>query len=58
MPLSGTTLGRYALRRKLAVGGMAEVLLDGQHAAPKKLLEAGFQFRFPALDAALRDLFA
>ena len=32
------------------------MLLEGQRAVPKKLVEAGFQFRFPDLDSALRDL--
>lgn len=43
---------------KLILGEFAAVLLEGQRAAPKKLVEAGFQFRFPDLDSALRDLLA
>ena len=42
---------------RLAVGEFADVLLTGQRAVPKKLLDAGFRFRFPDLHAALADLF-
>lgn len=41
---------------KLLIGEFAAVLLEGQRAVPKKLMEAGFHFRFPDLDSALRDL--
>lgn len=41
---------------KLILGEFAAVLLEGQRAVPKKLMEAGFHFRFPDLDTALRDL--
>lgn len=44
----------FALRS--AFGEMATVLLDGQRAAPKRLLDLGFQFRFTDPVAALRDL--
>jgi uncharacterized protein (TIGR01777 family) len=43
---------------KLILGEFAAVLLEGQRAVPKKLVEAGFQFRFPDLQSALRDLLA
>ena len=42
---------------KILLGEFASVLLTGQRAVPKKLLDSGFRFRFPELDAALRDLF-
>lgn len=42
---------------RLALGEMSAVLLTGQRAIPKRLLEAGFQFRFPNLGSALRNLF-
>jgi uncharacterized protein (TIGR01777 family) len=42
---------------RVAVGEFADSLLDGQRAAPRKLLESGFRFRFVELDSALRDLF-
>lgn len=44
----------FALR--LVFGEMATILLDGQHALPKRLLQLGFTFRFPEADAALKDL--
>jgi NAD dependent epimerase/dehydratase family enzyme len=37
-------------------GGLAQVLLTGQRVTPTALLNAGFEFRFPRLDEALRDL--
>jgi uncharacterized protein (TIGR01777 family) len=44
----------FALR--LAFGDMSTVLLDGQRAIPRRLLDLGFDFRFPEAEAALRDL--
>jgi len=41
---------------KWVVGEVADVLLEGQRAVPKRLLEAGFRFRFPEAEPALRDL--
>jgi uncharacterized protein len=41
---------------RLGLGEMAEVLLEGQRAVPKKALEAGFRFGFGELERALRDL--
>ncbi len=43
---------------KLAFGEMSTLLLDGQRALPKRLLEAGFTFQHPEPEAALRDLFS
>lgn len=39
---------------KLALGEMAGLLLTGQKAIPERLLEAGFQFKYPELEPALR----
>jgi uncharacterized protein (TIGR01777 family) len=58
----GRALGRpsllpvpaFALR--LAIGEMAEVLLEGQRALPRKALEGGYRFQFDDLDRALRDV--
>jgi uncharacterized protein len=58
----GRVLGRpswlpvpgFALR--LALGEVASTVLEGQRAAPKRLLDLGFKFRFPDAEAALRDL--
>jgi|TARA_B100000315_G_scaffold53492_1_gene47840 hypothetical protein len=44
----------FALR--LFFGEMATVLLDGQRAIPKRLLELGFTFQFPKASLALKDL--
>lgn len=42
---------------RLLYGEMAdEVLLSGQLALPKRLRKAGYEFRFPDLEDALRDL--
>ena len=47
-----------AFAMKLALGEMAELLLlGGQRIMPARLQQLGFQFRFNALDAALRDLY-
>jgi uncharacterized protein (TIGR01777 family) len=44
----------FALR--LLAGEMSTVLLDGQRAVPRRLLDLGFTFRFPDAEAALSDL--
>jgi hypothetical protein len=41
---------------RLALGGFADALLASQRMRPKALLEAGFEFGFPQLEAALRDI--
>src|SRR5229473_2147465 len=41
---------------KILLGEFALVLLEGQRAVPKKLIDTGFNFRFPNLEAALGDL--
>jgi uncharacterized protein (TIGR01777 family) len=41
---------------RLGLGEMAEVLLEGQRAVPRKALDGGFRFRFGELEPALRDL--
>jgi uncharacterized protein (TIGR01777 family) len=42
---------------KLIFGEMAILLLEGQKVMPKKLKKAGFTFRFPQLESAIRDLY-
>ncbi|WP_426233662.1 TIGR01777 family oxidoreductase [Pseudomonas sp. TWP3-2] len=37
-------------------GEMAQLFFDGQRVLPQRLSEAGYSFRYPTLDAALRDL--
>jgi len=46
-----------AFALKLALGEMSGMLLGGQRAVPKKLLERGYTFRHPTLDGALASLF-
>lgn len=41
---------------KLALGEFSSVLLTGQRAVPRKLMEAGFEFVHPTIEAALQDL--
>lgn len=60
------TLGRVLLRPaivrapafavRLMLGEMAEFVLQGSRVLPRRLLEAGYEFRFPTLEGALRDL--
>lgn len=42
---------------RLLLGEMASVLLTGQRAIPKRLLEEGFVFQFPEVRPALQNLF-
>jgi uncharacterized protein (TIGR01777 family) len=57
----GRVLGRPAFfplpkfAAKLALGEMAEVVLGGAHVVPKRLIESGFTFDTPDLEAALRQ---
>jgi hypothetical protein len=70
-PLSNADFGRVLARvlhrpfwfpvpafaLKLALGEMAELLLlSGQRAVPERLLRAGFKFRFPDAERALKDV--
>jgi len=42
---------------KLVFGRMAEeVLLSGQRALPRRLIEAGYEFAYPSLEPALREI--
>ncbi len=41
---------------KAMLGEFASVIVKGQRVLPNKLLSAGFQFRFPEIRSALRDL--
>jgi uncharacterized protein (TIGR01777 family) len=43
---------------RMMLGDKATLVLDGQRPLPRRLLSLGFTFRFPELDAALRDLLA
>jgi uncharacterized protein (TIGR01777 family) len=41
---------------RLMLGEFAETLLTGQKVFPQRLLQAGFQFNFPTIEAALENL--
>ncbi|MEL4272123.1 TIGR01777 family oxidoreductase [Shewanella xiamenensis] len=41
---------------RLAMGEMADLLIEGQFVLPKHALDAGFSFRFAQLEPALKDL--
>jgi uncharacterized protein (TIGR01777 family) len=45
-----------AVALRLALGEMAELLVKGQRVAPRRLLDAGFDFRHATVESALRDL--
>jgi len=59
----GRVLGRPAvipapaLALRLALGESADALLHLQRVVPRRALEAGYEFRFAALQPALEDLF-
>ena len=58
----GKTLNRPAFMPapsfmiKLALGEFGSVILEGQRAIPKVLLDNGFTFEFPTIEKALKDL--
>ena len=41
---------------KLMLGEMAQIVLGGNRVSSKKIMEAGFEYKFPKLDEALKDL--
>lgn len=41
---------------KFVLGEMSEMLLTGQNVYPTKLVEAGYHFKYPALDSALHEI--
>jgi hypothetical protein len=45
-----------SIAMKLIFGEMSTVLLDGQRVMPRKLMNSGYQFRFPDTKSALKDL--
>ncbi|MGD2145485.1 MAG: TIGR01777 family oxidoreductase [Anaerolineae bacterium] len=45
-----------AVALRLVLGEMSTIVLDGQRAVPSKLEALGFEYQYPALETALRDL--
>jgi uncharacterized protein (TIGR01777 family) len=45
-----------AFALKLILGEITAIVLHGRRAVPEKLQEAGFTFKYPGLESALRDL--
>lgn len=43
---------------KIAFGELGGMLLTGQRVIPKKITEAGYQFKYPDIDRALRVIFS
>jgi hypothetical protein len=41
---------------RLILGEFGSVLLEGQRAIPRRLLDAGFQFQYPQIDEALKNI--
>lgn len=58
----GNVIGRPSWLRvpgfvlKIVLGEMADMLLNGQRVIPKKILDAGFEFQFPILKEAIKDI--
>lgn len=58
----GSVIGRPAfmpapkLMIRLAMGEMGTALLDSQRAVPERLLKSGFNFRYPDLETAIRQI--
>jgi uncharacterized protein (TIGR01777 family) len=45
-----------ALPMRVAMGEVADLALKGQRVIPDRLLKSGYDFKFPQLEGALRDL--
>jgi uncharacterized protein (TIGR01777 family) len=60
--LIGKIMGRPAFipvpgfAMRTVFGEVADVVLKGQRVVPRRLLDLGFEFRFPTAEAALKDL--
>ena len=58
----GRALGRPSFMRvpswalRLAMGEMADLVVHGQRTLPRRLAEAGYEFRYPTLEESLDDL--
>lgn len=43
---------------KLALGEMSVLITEGRYSQPRRLLEEGFEFKFPSIENALQNIFA
>jgi uncharacterized protein (TIGR01777 family) len=41
----------------VVLGEMSTLVVDGRYSLPKRLLEFGYQFRFPTIETAIQDIF-
>jgi uncharacterized protein len=41
---------------RMGLGAVTDILVHGKHVLPAKVSAAGYQFQFPAIDAALHDI--
>ena len=55
-PLQALGLGVPSPVFRAMLGEMADAVLDSQRVLPTRLLQLGYQFRYPDVDSALRDL--
>ena len=46
-----------ALLLRMVLGEMSTLVIDGRYSLPKRLLELGYEFRFPTIESALQDIF-
>jgi uncharacterized protein len=46
-----------ALLLRMVLGEMSTLVIDGRYSLPKRLLELGYEFRFPTIETALQDIF-
>ena len=56
-PLQALGLGVPEPVFRVMLGEMADAVLDSQRVLPSRLLQLGFQFRFPDVESALRDIY-
>ncbi len=56
-PLQALGLGVPSPIFRAMLGEMADAVLDSQRVLPARLLELGYQFRYPDVESALRDLY-
>ena len=43
---------------KLVLGEMSVLITEGRYSQPRRLLEEGFEFKFPSIEKALEDIYS